>query len=95
MKALFFICAALLFVGIADLPIEYYLFLRIVVTFSVVIVLVNELKRGLNFWIIAFGLIAITFNPIIPVYLNDKSTWMLIDFLVGVLFLIKSFNHKQ
>ena len=85
----------MLFVGIADLPIEYYLFLRIVVTFSVVIVLVNELKRGLNFWIIAFGLMAITFNPIIPDYLNDKSTWMLIDFLVGVLFLIKSFTHKQ
>jgi hypothetical protein len=58
-------------------------------------ILVNESKRGLNFWGIAFGLIAITFNPIIPIYLNDKSAWMPIDFLVGALFLIKSFTHKQ
>ena len=95
MKSLLFICAVFLFIGIADLPIGYYTFLRIVVTIGAISVLTIELKKGINFWVIAFGLIAITFNPLIPVYINDKSAWIPIDFLVGVLFIIKPFTYKQ
>ncbi len=95
MKVFLFICAVFLFLGIVNLPIGYYNFLRIIVTFGAISVLVNELKKGINFWVIAFGITAIIFNPIFPVYLNDKSAWMPIDFLVGVLFIIKSFSNNQ
>lgn len=95
MKGLLLICAALLFIGIADLPIGYYTFLRIVVTIGAVAAVLTEFENGLNIWVIIFGLIAIIFNPLIPVYLNDKSAWMPIDIIVGVIFVFKSFTLKQ
>lgn len=89
MKALLLICAGLLFLGIADWPIGYYTFLRIAVTIGAVVVIVAERDKGLNFWNIAFGLTAILFNPIFPVYLHDKEMWMVIDGVCGSLFLAK------
>ncbi len=61
-------------------------------TVGAVGVIINELKSGINFWVIAFGIIAFLFNPIIPVYLNDKEAWILIDVFSALLFIIKSFS---
>jgi hypothetical protein len=93
-KTLLLICTGLLFIALADLPIGYYTFLRIVVTIGAVSVIVTEFENGINFWIIVFGIIAIVFNPLIPVYLNNKDIWMPIDILAAILFLIKSFTNK-
>lgn len=95
MRSLLLICAGLLFIGLIDLPIGYYTLLRIVVTIGSVAVVVTEFENGLNFWVITFGLIAIVFNPLIPIYLNDKSAWMPIDIIGGIIFVIKSFTLKQ
>ena len=95
MKTLLLICAGLLFLGVADLPIGYYTFLRIVVIIGSIAVIVNELKNGLNFWAIAFILIAVLFNPIIPVYFNDKSVWTPIDIIAGILFIVKTFSDNN
>ena len=94
MKTLLLICAGLLFIGLFDLPIGYYTLLRIVVTIGSVAVVVSEFENGFNFWVITFGLIAILFNPLIPIYLNDKSAWMPIDIIAGILFIIKSLTIK-
>ncbi len=69
--------------------------LRIVVTIGAVAIVVTEFENGINFWVIAFGLIAILFNPLIPVYLGDKSAWMPIDLITAILFGIKSFTLKN
>jgi len=94
MKTLLLICAGLLFIGLFDLPIGYYTLLRIIVTIGSVAVVVSEFENGFNFWVITFGLIAILFNPLIPIYLNDKSAWMPIDIIAGILFIIKSLTIK-
>jgi len=95
MRVLLLICAGVLLLGVANLPIGYYTLLRIIVTIGSVSVIVTEFRKGLNFWNIAFGLIAIVFNPIIPIYLNDKSVWMFIDIFSGIIFIVKSFTLKQ
>ncbi|MGL5912800.1 MAG: DUF6804 family protein [Bacteroidales bacterium] len=95
MKALLITCAGLLLLSIADLPIGYYTFLRIVVTIASIVVIVAELKNGLTFWIMAFGVMAILFNPLMPFYFNDKSVWIPIDIISAIIFLIKSFTLKQ
>ena len=98
MKALLLICTGLLLFSLIDLPIGYYTFLRIVVTIGAVAVVITEYENGINFWVIVFGLIAILFNPLIPVYLGDKSAWMPIDIITAILFGTKSFinqNHKN
>ncbi|MFZ4414662.1 MAG: DUF6804 family protein [Bacteroidales bacterium] len=95
MRYLLLICAGLLILALADLPIGYFTFLRIVVIIGAIGVIINEIENGLNIWVIIFGLIAILFNPIIPIYLNDKSVWMPIDIISSILFLIKSLTLKK
>lgn len=36
-----------------------------------------------------FGIVAIIFNPVIPVYLHDKGVWMMIDIITMILFIIQ------
>jgi hypothetical protein len=94
MKALMILCGILLLAGIADMPIGYYTLLRIVVTIGSVTVVVAEMEKGITLWVLAFGLLAILFNPIIPVYLNDKQVWMPLDLVGGVLFFVKAFGRS-
>ena len=82
-------CSFLLFIALADLPIGYYTFLRIVITVASVIVVFKDLDKGFNFWTVSFGLLAILFNPIIPIYLNSKEYWMPIDFIAASIFAVK------
>ncbi|MDD3893259.1 MAG: hypothetical protein PHE03_13255 [Bacteroidales bacterium] len=95
MKLLGLICAAFLLLALIDLPIGYYTFLRIIVTIGAIAIIVKEFENGFNFWVVAFGIIAILFNPLIPVYLNYKDAWMPIDVIAAVLFIIKSLTFKS
>lgn len=89
MKQLLISCIILLLLGIANLPIGYYTILRIAITIGAIGVIMAEPTKELNFWHITFGIVAIVFNPIIPVYLYDKSIWTLIDIITAILFITK------
>lgn len=95
MRILLLACAALLLLALIDLPIGYYTFLRIIVSIGAVTVIINEYENGVNFWLIAFGFLLILFNPLFPIYLNDKDAWMPIDIIAAILFGIKSFTLKS
>lgn len=86
MKYFIIIAALLCFIGIIDLPIGYYTFLRIIVSLMALIIIVNEF-RSRKFWFIAFVLIFVLFNPIFPIYFYLKSIWIVIDIVVGILLL--------
>lgn len=99
MKYILSLCTILLLLCIGDLPIGYYTLVRIVVTIGAICVIVNEPNKDLNFWRASFGIIAIIFNPFIPVYLYDKSIWLVIDvFAIGLfvikLLMLKSVKHE-
>jgi len=95
MRYILFICAGLLLVATAEMPYGYYTFLRLAVTISAVLVVYHEYSKQLNFWVISFGLIAILFNPIFPVYLKDAETWAIIDVLCGLVFIVKGIKTKS
>lgn len=86
MKYLIIIAAILCFIGIFEPPYGYYPFLRILVSFMALVIIVNEF-RSRSFWLIAFLIIFIIFNPIVPIYLYLKSFWLIIDITVGLFFL--------
>lgn len=92
-KPISIICASLLFIAIFKLPIEYYTILRIVVFIGALLVLNSFIDKSVS-WIIVFGLIAILFNPIIPLYLYVKDYWIPIDIVSGVLFLLCLIPNK-
>ena len=83
------------FLGMADMPIGYYTLLRIAVTIGAIAVIIQEFENIITPWIIIFAIIAILFNPIIPFYLHEKNTWVVIDLVLAILFGIKAFNNKS
>jgi hypothetical protein len=69
---------------------SYYTMLRFVVSgvaaYSAYIS-VNLKKKN---WAWSFGIIAILFNPFVPIHL-DKDTWAVIDVLVAIFFIVSLF----
>lgn len=94
MRKLFILCAAILFIAIFDLPNTYYTFLRILITVGAILAISLEIKKDVNPWGISFIIIALFFNPLIPVYLYKKNIWMPIDILTGLFFLLYAFKDK-
>ena len=80
-------CALLLFIAVLKAPREYYWLLRTMVFIGALLVLI---KNGDHvYWMLLFGLVAILFNPIFPIFLYEKLYWMPLDILTGMLFLIE------
>ena len=95
MKPLYIACCIIL--GIALLPITggFYTLVRIAITIGAVIAAFQNSSNGINTWSIMFGIVAILFNPIIPVYLHDKGAWMMIDIIAMILFIIQIVRNKE
>ena len=75
-------------------PYGYYTLLRWVVcgTSAFIAFMAYELDK--KFWLWLIGLVAVLFNPIIPVYL-DKETWVVIDLVVAVVIFISIWFLKK
>jgi len=75
-------------------PYSYYQFLRwaIFIIGAYSAYLAYEKKKIAWSWI--FGIIAILFNPIIPIYFS-KSTWQFIDVVVAIIFFVSLFKTKK
>mgnify|MGYP006873000762 CR=1 FL=1 len=89
------IAAFLLIIGCFHLPVGYYTFLRIVVCIVAVILLFFPKGKGITYRHIVNGLVAILFNPIIPVYLHSKTAWVVIDAVVAGWFVVQAIVVNQ
>lgn len=90
------VIALALFIGIANLPIQYYSFLRILTFVGCILIFFH--KKTSLVWKLPFMPIAILFNPIFPMYLYLKSYWIPMDIIAGILFLLIShygYGEKQ
>ncbi|GFZ91100.1 hypothetical protein GCM10011531_23600 [Aquaticitalea lipolytica] len=67
--------------------------LRIVVFIGALLVLNSFIDKSVS-WTIVFGLIAILFNPIVPIYLYVKDYWIPIDIVSGIVFLMSLISNK-
>ena len=73
----------------------YYTFLRIITTGTLAYYayyLTSIKKQG--FWLWSMVLVAILFNPFIPVYIRDKSIWGIID-VITAMFLFIFISKKK
>lgn len=84
------IAAILLIVGCFRLPIGYYTFLRTVVCIAAVMLLIYPKSESITYRHIVNGLVAILFNPIIPIYLHSKTAWVVIDAALAVWFIVQT-----
>ncbi|WPO91182.1 DUF6804 family protein [Chryseobacterium sp. HR92] len=95
MKPFLTFCALCCFFGIFRLPIEYYTFLRILISIGALLVLYNTLNFKQHYFSILFLIILILFNPVFPFYLYRKSIWVPIDIITGILFLLINFIERK
>ena len=79
------IVAVLLLIALLPLPYFYYQLLRIVVIVVAAIYAYKFYKDNQMAKVITFGIIALIWNPIFPIYM-DKSVWMILDIVGAVVF---------
>ncbi|WP_292011044.1 DUF6804 family protein [Chryseobacterium sp.] len=94
MKPFFTFCAISCFIGVFTLPIEYYTFLRILVSTGAALVIYYSTVSKEYYLSIIFLAVLFLFNPLFPIYLYRKSIWIPLDIIVGVLFLLLAFVKK-
>ena len=88
------IAAILLLWALDRHPYSYYTILRFVVcgVTGYGVYFAAQLEK--NGWAWAFGIIALLFNPIIPIHL-DRETWAFIDLGVAVLLCVSFFVLRK
>lgn len=94
LKLVSILCALFLCLAFFQLPIGYYSFLRLVVTTGALLIVSVESKNKVSVYTILFGIVALLFNPIVPVYLYEKSIWIPIDIACACLFLSYTLKTK-
>ncbi|NLR90770.1 DUF6804 family protein [Flammeovirga agarivorans] len=91
MKILFNITGTCLLLAVFSLPLEFYTFLRILVSVAAIAGIYYEINHyDKNFTvrlIVVFVFILLTFNPFIPLHLNDKMSWVVIDVIAAIFFI--------
>ncbi len=94
--ALWLLPAIMLLIAILPLPYGYYTFLRIVVciTAGIIAFKVHSKTNSLGFWVVSFALIALLFNPIIPVFLT-RELWFFINLAVAGLFVVYGIRQAK
>ena len=80
------IVTGLLLLAVLPLPYLYYQLLRIVITLSAAANAYKFYEDNQMAWVLVFGIIALIWNPIFPIYM-DKSVWIILDFIgAGIFF---------
>ena len=79
------IVAGLLLFAVLPIPYIYYQLLRIVVTVVASIYAYKFYEDNQMAWVLVFGIIALIWNPIFPIYM-DKSVWMILDIVGATVF---------
>lgn len=90
MKWLAIISGAMALIAIFPLSYSYYIILRWVLFISSIIFAYNYFKTNKQRWVLTFSAIAFLFNPIFPIY-QERSSWVIFDFIVAIIF----FNTVQ
>ena len=91
------ISIAMLLLALIPLPIGYYTLLRIVVCLTAAFLAWNSYEAHKTSWMWTMGVVALIFNPLIPLYLG-RELWIFVDIATAVIFgvyLVKFKNRRE
>jgi len=88
------IAAAMALIAVADLPYGYYTLMRLVVCATAIYVIVIAARSGQTWGIWLFGIVALLFNPLVPVHLT-KGIWQPLDFLAAAALVVAGFAIRR
>lgn len=72
-------------IALLPLPIGFYSFVRIVICASSTYLAIYLFNKNQNIWMFSTAL-AIIYNPFIPVYLDSKELWSIINITTAAFF---------
>jgi len=92
LKKLLYFCSFALFLALSPLPAVYYRLLRFLITIAAILVVKDEWNKqySVGIWLVLFATIAFIFNPILPVHLYNRITWLSIDVMSALVFMLKA-----
>lgn len=90
-KKIYLVLAITLFISCLPFSIGFYTLSRLIVfiTMTIIIYQLYNYKKDISTQIIIYSIIALLFNPLFPIYLNNKFLWILIDLGLGIYFFKK------
>ena len=88
--------ALLIIAPLISFPYGFYIFLRIIVTATATYIIFDTYKnfKGINETVIIFSLVAILYNPIIPVYLT-REIWLPINFVTAGIYFFNFYKINK
>ena len=91
LKKIYIVLAITLFISCLPFPYGFYTLSKLIVFISMGILIYDmyKFKQNNSTQIIIYGIIALLFNPLFPLYLDDKLLWILIDLGLGIYFMRK------
>ena len=83
-------------IGILPMPIGYYTLLRLVVCACAIYYSFYSKQNNDEMAMLIFGFVVILYNPIFPIYLYEKSIWIVLNIITAWLFYTRgSALHKK
>lgn len=82
-----FIAIFLLLIALLPMPYGYYTLVRICICLYSAFLAYKSWEEKIDIWMWIFIVIAVLFNPIIPIYLN-RELWAIIDIVIAIVFFI-------
>jgi hypothetical protein len=76
----------MLFGAVAEWPYGYYIFLRWITCIASILVIFQAFEKNIDWAKLVFIVIAILFNPLVPIYLS-RSTWIPLDIITAIFFI--------
>lgn len=76
---LVFAATVVMLVGMLGMPSDYYAGLRTLVCLTAVVGLFKARTARLETWVWAFGVVAVVYNPFVPLYLRNRGLWTIVN----------------
>lgn len=89
------LAVAILLVAVLDMPYGYYTLVRLVVTVAALLTAWHAVALSRSpMWVGVMCLVAILFNPVVPVYLQ-RETWFFIDLAVAAALMLYAVKRPR
>jgi hypothetical protein len=84
-KQLLLIPAVTALAALLPLPYMFYLVVKIIICGFAAYIAYKEFKNKLEL-VLIFGVLAVIFNPIIPISFGTRGVWMILDLIAAAAF---------
>ena len=89
------IAVAMLGASILEWPSGFYIVLRVIVCAVALFGLRRFWKHPDGYWQLAYGAVVLLYNPISPVFLRSRASWLVVDAAVAIFLVCSSVAYQR